>query len=119
MTIGIGTIGSKKHIILDKNGININGTYSANNKSTSSSILNKNIIIGRTYAPSTKPGSASTRILKIYNFKIWNNNVLVFNGIPAMRLSDNTPGLYDTISNRLLQPYWPEGSFTAGPDKNN
>ena len=115
MEIGVDSIGSKRHIILDKDGVNVNGTYTANIRTITSASLNRNIMIGST-KDGGKPGEASTRILKIYNFKIWNNNVLVFNGIPAMRLSDNTPGLYDTISNRLLQPYWPEGSFTAGPE---
>lgn len=114
--VGTGNIGSKRHIILDKNGIDVNGNYTANNKTISSGTINKTIMIGRTYAPATKPSSASTRTLTIYNFTIWNNGTLVFCGVPCIRISDNTVGLYDTVSKQLLQPYYPEGSFTAGPE---
>jgi len=50
-----------------------------------------------------------------YYFKIWKNNVLVFNGIPCKN-SSNVVGMYDTVSNTFLGNYEENGNvFTAGP----
>ena len=51
---------------------------------------------------------------KIYYFKIYDNNILVRNMIPAQRNSDNVLGLYDTVNNVF---YTNSGTqdFIAGP----
>lgn len=48
-------------------------------------------------------------------FKITDNGNLVFNGIPARRNSDNTLGIYDTVSNTFKTNVG-TGAFVAGPD---
>ena len=40
--------------------------------------------------------------LSIYYFKVFNNNVLQFDGIPARRDSDGELGMYDTISHTFF-----------------
>jgi len=47
--------------------------------------------------------------------KIWNNDgVLVFDGIPARRDSDDAVGMYDRITGKFF-PSEGDGTFTAGP----
>lgn len=47
--------------------------------------------------------------------KIWNNDgVLVFDGIPARRDSDDAVGMYDRITGKFF-PSEGNGTFTAGP----
>jgi len=53
----------------------------------------------------------------IYYFKIYNNDDLVFNGIPARRNSDNVLGIYDTVSG-TFKTNAGTGTFTAGPSTN-
>ena len=48
-------------------------------------------------------------------FKIYDNNNLVFDGIPARRNSDGVLGMYDTVSKTFLTNVG-SGTFTAGPD---
>jgi hypothetical protein len=48
--------------------------------------------------------------LRIEYFKAWRDGVMIFNGIPALRLEDNVAGLYDAVNNRFIKP---TGSFIA------
>lgn len=50
--------------------------------------------------------------------KIWENNALVHNFIPAKRKADGTLGLYDTVSESFLTNAG-SGSFTGGNQKQN
>ena len=50
---------------------------------------------------------------KIYYFKIYVNNVLVRNFVPAKRKSDNVLGLYDLVNNAFYTNAG-TGTFTAG-----
>ena len=50
----------------------------------------------------------------IYYAKIWNNDVLVRNFIPAKRNSDNVFGMYDTVTNTFFTNQG-TGDFIAGP----
>ena len=52
---------------------------------------------------------------KTYYSKLYNNDVLVFDGIPARRNSDNVIGMYDTVSGQFFTNAG-TGMFTAGPD---
>lgn len=55
---------------------------------------------------------------KIYYAKIWNESgVLVFNGVPAKRLSDGAIGVYDTASETFITNSG-TGTFIAGPEIN-
>jgi len=47
--------------------------------------------------------------------KIYNSDVLVFNGIPSRRKSDSVLGMYDLVSGNFFTNQG-TGSFTAGPD---
>ena len=39
---------------------------------------------------------------KIYYSKLYNNNILVFNGVPCYRKSDNVIGMYDLVTNTFF-----------------
>lgn len=51
---------------------------------------------------------------KVYNCKIWENDVLVRNFIPVKRLSDNKYGMYDTVTKQFFGNSG-TGNFTGGP----
>ena len=60
---------------------------------------------------------ASRRIsAKLYNIRLYNNDEMVFDGIPAKQ--GNNVGLYDTVSHTFKQSLGTL-AFTAGPDINN
>lgn len=48
--------------------------------------------------------------LRIEYFKAWRDSVIIFNGIPALRLEDNVAGLYDIVNDRFIKP---TGTFIA------
>ena len=113
------TPSTKHHIVLDKTGITLDGTFKANTSSTSSASISNTILIGRPNLPSSQPSSASSRLMTIYLFRIWDSGELVFEGIPCKRLSDNEIGLYDTVKKVLILPYYDTGSFVAGQEDDN
>ena len=51
---------------------------------------------------------------RIYYFKIWNNNILIRDFIPALRNSDNVTGLYDLVNNEFYINAG-TGTFITGP----
>lgn len=53
---------------------------------------------------------------KIYSFKIYNNDILVFDGVPCYRKSDNVAGLYDLVNNTFYTSQGTE-NFIVGPIK--
>ena len=53
----------------------------------------------------------------LYSLQLYDNNVLVFNGVPARRNSDGVLGMYDTVTNTFFTNDG-TGSFVAGPDMN-
>lgn len=52
-------------------------------------------------------------LMKLYSFKIYENNVLVRNMLPCIRNSDNTVGLYDLVNNKFYTNEG-EGEFIKG-----
>lgn len=52
---------------------------------------------------------------KIYYSKLYNNNILVFDGVPCYRKSDNEIGMYDLVSNTFFTNAG-TGTFTAGTE---
>lgn len=60
-------------------------------------------------------GSADWIGGRLYYAKIWDNDVLVFNGIPCYRKSDNVIGMYDTVSNTFFANSG-TGTFSKGAD---
>ena len=78
------------------------------NKGTDSSTAV--IGVGSYQANTSKP------VMDLYRIKIYNNDILVFDGIPARRSSDSEIGLYDTVS-RTFKPKASGGNaLTAGAD---
>ena len=60
-------------------------------------------------------GNGGTRLSgDVYSFKVYQNNTLVLNLIPAKRNSDNAIGMYDTVSNTFFTNAG-TGAFVAGP----
>ena len=51
---------------------------------------------------------------KIYYSKLYNNNILVFDGVPCYRNSDNEIGMYDLVSNTFFTNQG-TGTFNVGP----
>ena len=51
---------------------------------------------------------------RIYYFKIWNNNTLVRDFVPARRNSDNVLGMWDIVSEQFFTNQG-NGNFTGGP----
>ena len=56
--------------------------------------------------------------MRLYSFKLYDNNVLVRNFVPCYRRADNAIGLYDTVDGKF---YTNEGtgSFSKGSDVNS
>ena len=55
---------------------------------------------------------------KIYYSKLYNNNILVFDGVPCYRKSDNEIGMYDLVSNTFFTNAG-TGNFIVGLTKEN
>ena len=91
-----------------RNGkIIINGTE--NTISTASSFTtNNNLIIFK-----VNGSSGSGMSIQLYDFKMYDNNVLVRNFIPCYRISDNVIGLYDIVNN-VFYTNQGSGTFTKG-----
>ena len=51
---------------------------------------------------------------KIYYSKLYNNNILVFDGVPCYRKSDNEIGMYDLVSKTFFTNAG-TGTFDVGP----
>ena len=52
--------------------------------------------------------------MKLYSLTMWDNNQMIHNYIPAKRNSDNTLGIYDTVTGTFLTNAG-SGAFVAGP----
>lgn len=53
----------------------------------------------------------------LYNFSIYSNDVLTHYYIPCQRISDETVGLYDTVTNEFVIPV--QEALTPGPETTN
>ena len=97
-------------LVLRKNSLSVNGTKiltpSYNTAPSGTMRLFGNISSGE---------PVSTSIMQTSGFKVTRGGVLVFNLVPARRVSDGEIGMYDTVSNTFFtKTGW--GSFIAGPD---
>ena len=54
--------------------------------------------------------------LRLYYFKLYNNDQITRTFYPCYRKSDNVVGLYEIFTNTFFPPVSGTGSFTAGPD---
>ena len=57
---------------------------------------------------------SSKAVMDLYRIKIYNNEVLVFDGVPARRNIDGEIGLYDTVSDTFKPRASGGNAFTAG-----
>ena len=91
------SIGNSPNVIynieFDKNGIQINNYYRSNIVSSFSSALSQTMYIFAINGNSTTKSSA-----KLYFCRIYDNDTLVRDFVPAMRLSDKEVGLYDLVN---------------------
>ena len=94
-----------------------NVAYNCSYSNNSYKINDHNIIL---MAKATKSGDSYTISEqfagKLYNCVIIANNVLIRNLVPAKRNSDNTVGMYDTVTNIFFTNAG-TGTFIAGPAK--
>lgn len=86
------------HVVQDKNGIIINNvkqsTYSGSFTFTNSKPI---YIFG-----SPEETSYGKATMKLYSFKMYDNDILVRNFIPSKRKSDNVIGMYDMVSRQFF-----------------
>lgn len=66
-----------------------------------------------TYRGTTNNAFQNIGGMKLYSFKLYDNNTLVRNFVPAVRNSDNKPGLYDEV-NDVFYTNSGTGEFTKG-----
>jgi len=76
------------------------------------SALTANITVGAVSGNKQRVGN-----VKIYNFELISNNTVVRHLIPARRNSDNSLGMYDTVTDEFYSNAG-TGSFVAGDDVN-
>lgn len=80
--------------------------------------VDKNMLIlaatNRNDTPAITPFSIYKNVY-LYDFKIYDNNVLVRNFVPCYRKSDNQAGLYDLVNDKFYTNSG-EGVFLTGPD---
>ena len=62
-----------------------------------------------------QPTDSRSTSAKLYEFKIYSEDVLVRNFVPCIRKSDEEIGLYDLVTNKFFEN---KGTvaFTAGPE---
>lgn len=103
-------VGNKYEMEITRGTFILNGTkYSYSN--TSSYTQTGNFLIG-TFNNITYPYSSGF-VGYIHKCKLYSNNVLIRNFIPAKRNSDNKVGMYDTVTNKFYTNAG-KGSFIAG-----
>lgn len=95
------TIGSKIKVKINVTTGEItdaSGTNSATSKAQQGTDNRRNIALGRYAVNKNVSGITQTYRIRIYGCKIWNNNVLIRNYIPCVRVSDNKAGFYDLVN---------------------
>lgn len=107
-------INNRAHFEYSKNGLYQNGSlvYSI---TTNDAVSNYNCFIFGRNADDVATGLGNIRL---YYFKIYNNDSLVRNFIPCYRKSDNVAGLYDLV-NSTFYTNEGTGNFIVGSIKEN
>ena len=100
-------------ISYDKNYFTMNGATRASNW-YSNYAGTRNLTIFATNRGADTWGSND---LSIYYFKVFDNETLIFSGIPVRRNSDGELGMYDFVSGNFFTNVG-TGEFIAGPDLN-
>lgn len=95
------------------NSFVINGTTQSLTLTTGSTYCNKNIFLfTRSDTSSTAGSTGNTSKIRLYYCNIYNNNnILVRQFIPVLRISDSKPGMYDLV-NDVFYANGGSGEFT-------
>lgn len=107
---GYNSSNTDYNLVIDKNGAVINGTTVA----TFPTSTITNVYPMYIFACNTSGTASFLAAIKLYSFKLYDNNTLVRNLIPAKRNSDNVVGMYDTVTDTFFTNQG-TGTFTAGP----
>lgn len=102
---------NKHSITLNKNSINKLDNIVLATKLSITTSLNPN---KTGYIFWTNGGTTYKGEFKLHKCKIWNNNILIRDFIPALRNSDNVAGLYDLVNNEFYTNAG-TGTFIIGP----
>ncbi len=97
-------------LVQDKHGFNFNGNL-VPYTNVGTFTCSRTLTIGNSNGSTGTPRFSGN----FYEMKVYDNDVLVRNYIPARKNSDNSIGLYDSVNNTFLS----ESALTAGPDINN
>lgn len=111
------TIDTNKHkIVIDgaNKTVKLDDIYS----SSIAGNLTKTSTTSLTIMAYVRPQAQAFAYLKLYSFKIYDNNVLVRNFVACYRKSDNVAGLYDLV-NDVFYTNSGTGTFSVGENKNN
>ena len=105
---GNGTLANKNTISLYRGQIKLNGAVISDNTSiTTQKTIQQVSIFGNSYLSSYRGK------LKLYSFKIYENDTLARDLVPCYRKSDNVAGLYDLV-NGTFYTNAGSGTFTIG-----
>lgn len=105
------TLNTRYHIVQDKTAVYVNGvkkTYPSTQTTTFTTPLNLYL-----FARNNTNTVGNYFWGKLYYAKIYDNDVLVRDFLPAQRLSDNAIGMYDKITNTFFENKG-TGVFKAG-----
>lgn len=93
------TMNNKHNVIITKTTVSIDGVITTNPSPPVGTANTKNIILFNRGADSyTDKRDVGMRC---WSFKIYDNNILVRNFIPVVRLLDNKAGMWDTVSKQF------------------
>ena len=97
---------------------NIDGTFIINNNTYSINKSNTGFVSGSVLLFGLRRGNTVQKITlsscKMYEAKVYTNDVIVRNFIPCYRKSDNVKGLYDLIGGGFYENLGDGDDFTAG-----
>ena len=110
--IGNATVGTKYNVVMDSNGVLQDGV-SVQSFSSATFTGEYNLVLFGNNTAGTVTGGENT----IYAVKLYDNNTLVRNFVPAQTVinGETVNGMYDTVNNRFYKDD-AGGNFIAGPE---
>ena len=101
---------NRKYMIeLSRNGLYVDGLVKVSSFSGTTDFVYPILLFAR----NRDDGAGSFLNGRLYNFKVYSNDVLIRNYIPSYRKSDSIGGLYDTVTNQFYTNSG-TGTFTYG-----
>ncbi len=101
----------KNKLSLSATEFSVNGDVKLTNNATIPDTDNRPFYIFQRWRPSIE---STNNKVQVYEFSIYENDILVRNMIPAKRNSDGAIGMYDTVTKTFFTNAG-TGTFTAGP----